>query len=176
VLVATEFVFRFLAIHPFQDGNGRIGRALFVLALLQADDPTLRDIAKLFSVDRQIERHKSLYYTVLQQTSGGIYRADPTAYRWEMLSLFFLKMLQESLNDVAILRAKYAALQRFSTSTLQVLACFRAAPEKRLRVTDIQAETGLVRRTVQNALTALKKAGFLQQQGAGAGTRYQLIF
>jgi Fic family protein len=31
ITVAIEFVFRFLAIHPFQGGNGRLGRGLFVL-------------------------------------------------------------------------------------------------------------------------------------------------
>ena len=43
LLVATEFVFRFLAIHPFYDGNGRLGRALFILALLQSVDKYLAE-------------------------------------------------------------------------------------------------------------------------------------
>jgi len=38
------------------------------------------------------------------------------------------------------------------------------------------AETGLVRRAVQNALVALLKAGLIQRLGAGRGTRYQFIF
>jgi len=35
IAVGSEFVFRFLACHPFQDDNGRTGRALFLLRLLQ---------------------------------------------------------------------------------------------------------------------------------------------
>ena len=62
LLVATEFVFRFLAIHPFQDGNGRIGRALFLIALMQGDDPALKQVVHFISIDRQIERNRPLYY------------------------------------------------------------------------------------------------------------------
>jgi len=61
VLVGVEFVFRFLAIHPFQDGNGRLGRALFILALLQADDKYLRETVPYLAVDRQIEKNKTPY-------------------------------------------------------------------------------------------------------------------
>jgi Fic family protein len=61
ILVATEFVFLFLAIHPFQDGNGRLGRALFLLALMQSDDSRLHQIVHYVSIDRQIERHRSMY-------------------------------------------------------------------------------------------------------------------
>lgn len=176
LLVATEFVFRFLAIHPFQDGNGRLGRALFLMALIQAGEPELKVLIRLISIDRQIERHRPLYYSVLQQTSGGEYRNDPSNYNLEPLAWFFLKMLAQSLNDITTLRKRFLALSRLSESASTVLRCFRLSPEKRLKPSDIIEETGIVRRTVQNSLNTLMKEGFIQRLGAGAGTRYQLIF
>jgi Fic family protein len=176
LLVATEFVFRFLAIHPFQDGNGRLGRALFLLALMQGDDAALSLVVRYLSVDRQIERHRPLYYSVLQQVSGGRFHGDPARYRLEPLAWFFLKMLENALADIALLRRRFAALQRLSESAVTVLACFRSAPERRLKVAELMAETGLVRRTVQNALASLTEAGMLHRLGAGAGTRYQIVF
>lgn len=176
LLVASEFVFRFLAIHPFQDGNGRLGRALFLLALMHADDPALQRTVRFISIDRQIERHRPLYYTTLQQVSDGTFRADPYDYQLEPLAWFFLKMLDQALGDIAVLRARYAALQRLSESATLILACFRSSPERRLTPADLIEETGLVRRTVQNALRALVEAGIIQRLGAGRGTRYQLIF
>lgn len=176
LLVASEFVFRFLAIHPFQDGNGRLGRALFLLALLHGDDPALERIVRFISIDRQIERHRPLYYTTLQQASNGAYQANSQDYRLEPLAWFFLKMTDHALGDVALLRERYAALQRLSESATRVLACFRSSPEQRLTPAEIMEETGLVRRTVQNSLRSLLGAGIIQRLGAGRGTRYQLIF
>jgi Fic family protein len=176
LLVATEFVFRFLAIHPFQDGNGRLGRALFLLALMQGDDLDFALVIRFISIDRQIERHRPLYYSVLHQASGGQFHEDPRRYHYDGLAAFFLKMLEHALADIAILRRRYAALQRLSESAVTVLACFRSTPERRLKVADLVTETGLVRRTVQNALVNLTDGGMLQRLGAGPATRYQLIF
>jgi len=176
LLVATEFVFRFLAIHPFQDGNGRLGRALFLLALMQGDDPDFSRVTRFISIDRQIERHRPLYYSVLHQASGGRFHEDSRLYRLEGLASFFLRMLRDALGDVALLRSRYAAVQRLPESAVAVLECFRSVPERRLKVADLVTETGLVRRTVQNALVSLTAAGLLQRLGAGPGTRYQLIF
>lgn len=176
LLVGCEFVFRFLAIHPFQDGNGRLGRALFLLALMHSDDAALQRSVHFISIDRQIERHRPLYYTTLQQASNGIYQADPQEYLLEPLAWFFLRMLEHALSDITLMRKRYAALQRLSESATRVLACFRSSPERRLTPADLMAETDLVRRTVQNALRALVDAGLIQRLGAGRGTRYQLIF
>jgi len=176
LLAATEFVFRFLAIHPFQDGNGRLGRGLFLMALLQSDDREISDMIKYISIDRQIERHRPVYYSILQQTSGGKYRQNSGEYNLEPLAFFFLKMFDEALSDVTILRQKYHALQKLSESASTILSSFKNAPEKRLQVSDLEQVTGLNRRTVQNSLQTLLKYGFIQKLGAGAGTRYQLIF
>ncbi|HUX78318.1 MAG TPA: Fic family protein [Alphaproteobacteria bacterium] len=176
ILVATEFVFRFLAIHPFQDGNGRIGRALFLLALMQGDDPALKQVVHFISIDRQIERNRPLYYSALQNVSGGHYRVNPEDYNLEPLAWFFLKMIQNALDDVTMLRQRYTAMIRLSEGANKVLACFKSSPEKRLSVSELVQETGLVRRSVQNALVNLVKAGFLQRLGIGPSSRYQLIF
>lgn len=176
LLVATEFVFRFLAIHPFQDGNGRLGRALFLLALLQGDDPEFTRVIRFISIDRQIERHRVLYYTALHQASGGQFRADADGYALEPLAWFFLRMLEAALADIAVMRRRFQAVQRLSPSASQVLTCFKSAPERRLKLADLVSETDLVRRTVQNALATLTEAGILQRLGAGPATRYQLVF
>ncbi len=176
LLVAAEFVFRFLAIHPFQDGNGRLGRVLFLLALMQSDDADMSRLIRFISIDRQIERHRSLYYNVLHQASDGMFQEDASRYALEPLAWFFLRMLEDALRNVALSRRRYAALRRLPESAVRVLACFRAAPEQRLRLAGLMRETGLVRRTVQNALVILTDSEILQRLGAGPATRYQLIF
>lgn len=176
ILVATEFVFRFLAIHPFQDGNGRIGRVLFLIALMQGEDPALKEVVRFISIDRQIERNRPIYYSALRNVSEGRYLADPQAYNLESLAWFFLKMIRSALDDVALLRQRYAAITRLSENALKVFACFKSSPEKRLAISDLMQETGLVRRTAQNALVSLVNAGFLQRLGVGPSSRYQIIF
>jgi Fic family protein len=176
LLVATEFVFRFLAIHPFQDGNGRIGRALFILSMVHSDDPYLSGIAPYLAIDRHIEQNSTLYYTVLHQCSEGKFNPDPGHYHMEPLAWFFVKIFKSSLDDIDFYRQRYEALQRFSESALTVLACFKSQPEKRLKVADIVRESGLPRRTVQYALKRLTGEKFLQLLGRGAGSRYQLMF
>jgi Fic family protein len=176
LLVASEFVFRFLAIHPFQDGNGRLGRALFLLALMHGDDPALQSIIRFISIDRQIERHRALYYTSLQHASNGHYKSNPKDYHLEPLAWFFLKMMDHALGDISVLRKRYKALKRLSESATRVLACFKLFPERRFTPAELIEDTGLVRRTVQNALRSLVDAEIIQRLGAGRGTRYQLIF
>jgi len=176
LLVATEFVFRFLAIHPFQDGNGRLGRALFILTLLQSDDKYLREITPFIAMDRHIEQNRSLYYTTLHQCSEGKFHDDPQKYKIESLAWFFAKTLRSSLFDIEVYRNRFAKLQKLSETGLTVLNCFKSSPEKRLKVSDIERDTSLPRRTIQYALQTLTKNAFIQKLGQGAGTRYQLIF
>ena len=176
VLVAVEFVFRFLAIHPFQDGNGRLGRGLFILALLQCDDKYLRETVPYLAIDRQIEKNKALYYKVLHQASNGQFHQDPTLYQYATLVRFFIKILAAALADVNIYRTRYANLQKLSATARNVLHCFKASPEKLLQVAELEKKTALPRRTIQYALKTLAEKGFLHRLGHGAGSRYQLIF
>ena len=59
--------FWFVSIHPFDDGNGRISRAIADMALSQADDSTLR----FFSISRQINKDKRKYNDILEHCQKG---------------------------------------------------------------------------------------------------------
>ena len=59
--------FWFVCIHPFDDGNGRIGRAIADMALSQADNSTMR----YFSMSRQINKEKRKYYDILERSQQG---------------------------------------------------------------------------------------------------------
>ena len=176
ILVAIEFIFRFLAIHPFQDGNGRLGRALFLLILLQSGDKYLEEIASYIALDRKIEQNKSQYYSVLHQCSDGKFKADSKLYKFDILVLFFLKLFEAAIADIDSYREKYENLQLLSESAVKVLECFKSNPERKLKVTHIEKTAELPRRTIQFALKTLTEKAFLQRLGKGAGSRYQLIF
>lgn len=174
--VACEFVFRFLAIHPFQDGNGRIGRALFLLTLLQSQSPHLSDLARYLAIDRQIERHKDEYYTVLNRCSGGKYISYPSKYKIEYFLSFMIKVVENSLADISIYRKRFQSIHDLSPAASDVYQCFGDFPEKRLSAQEICNETKLPRRTAVHSLSALSKLGLLQKFGKARGVRYRLIF
>jgi Fic family protein len=58
---------RFLTIHPYGDGNGRIGRAIADLALARHD----AEIAEYVSLSRQIRTERKSYYDALERAQRG---------------------------------------------------------------------------------------------------------
>ncbi|MEX1221783.1 MAG: Fic family protein [Idiomarina sp.] len=54
----------FVTIHPFEDGNGRITRALTDRALAQSDQNSIR----LFAMSEAILQHRNAYYDILERT------------------------------------------------------------------------------------------------------------
>ena len=67
VLRAGLAHFRLVTIHPFDDGNGRIARAITDLALARDEGSALR----LYSMSEQIRAEQSAYYEVLERTQRG---------------------------------------------------------------------------------------------------------
>ena len=59
--------FWFVSIHPFEDGNGRVSRAIADLALARADGSAMR----FYSMSTQIESEKKQFYLALQKTQKG---------------------------------------------------------------------------------------------------------
>jgi len=67
VLKAGIAHFWFVTIHPFEDGNGRIARAVCDMALARADNQTMR----FYSMSSQIEAEREHYYDQLEHQQRG---------------------------------------------------------------------------------------------------------
>lgn len=176
IAVASELVYRFLAIHPFQDGNGRLGRGLFLLSLLHSKSEIISFVSRYTAIDRYIEQHKEEYYLVLNRCSDGKFKQDPTEYNIQYFLKFMLKILRASINGITISQQKFRAERGLSESAAIVLKCFREHPEIRLTTAKIIEQTGLPRRTVIYALNSLQADSLIQKYGQGSSVRYQLTF
>ncbi|MEO6696777.1 MAG: Fic family protein [Gammaproteobacteria bacterium] len=166
LLVIALWVVVFLEIHPFQDGNGRLSRALTTLLLLQAGYAYV----PYSSLESVIEQNKEAYYLALRQTQGTIRAATPN---WQPWLLFFLRSLAE---QVRRLEKKVEHEKRVLASlpelSLQIVEFARE--HGRVTIGEAIKLTGASRNTLKQHFRALVERGHLNQHGGGRGVWYEL--
>jgi Fic family protein len=166
LIVISIFIVTFLAIHPFQDGNGRLSRILTTLLLLKSGYAYV-PYASLESV---IEQSKEGYYLALRQTQGTIQTDAPN---WQPWVTFFLKALltQKERLEVKIKREKII-LGDLPVLSVEILDIVRQ--HGRVTVADVLKVTGKSRPTIKDHFKSLKRTGYLEQHGKGRGVWYSL--
>jgi len=92
----------FVTIHPFEDGNGRITRAITDMQLARADGSEQR----FYSMSAQIEQEKRSYYDILEKTQKG--SLDITQWL-----LWFLECLDRSMDSTDQIVEKVQTKDRF---------------------------------------------------------------
>jgi Fic family protein len=104
---------QFESIHPFGDGNGRTGRIINILYLVQQQ---LLDIPVLY-LSRYIIKHKAMYYSLLQSVRDN--------NEWERWILFILKGIEETsvetirlVEDIKSLMLQFKILIRSKLSKI----------------------------------------------------------
>ena len=166
LLAVAIFIVTFLAIHPFEDGNGRLSRVLTTLLLLQAGYAYV----PYSSLESIIEQNKGSYYVALRQTQIAIRTENQS---WEPWLLFFLRSLHSQVTrlekKVEHEKIILAALPELS---LKILELTRA--RGRLTLQSAVELTGANRSTTKQHMQKLMDAGHLQRHGAGRGTWYAL--
>lgn len=143
---------QFETIHPFLDGNGRLGRMLIPLILVEAR--ILQEPLLYLSVF--FKQHRETYYSLLQQVriSGN----------WEAWLLFFADAIAATANQavstaqaltqlLAQDKARLAELGRLAGSARHILDALFAHPI--LNIATLSKTTGLTAATVGKALDAM---------------------
>lgn len=95
LIVIGTFVYEFLSIHPFQDGNGRLSRLLTTLLLLRSD----YQFVKYVSFENIIEERKSEYYKVLIEGQQNRYQENERIDSWLLFFFDCLLSLTERLEN-----------------------------------------------------------------------------
>lgn len=92
----------FVSIHPFDDGNGRIARAIADMQLARADEQPYR----FYSMSTQIRKNRKAYYDILEKTQKG----KLTVTAW---IIWYLKRLQEAIENSEEILHKILFKHRF---------------------------------------------------------------
>jgi Fic family protein len=93
---------RFESIHPFEDGNGRVGRAIVDLALAQY----ARRATRLHGLSSELERERDAYYAALNDAQRGT--GDVTAWLAWFLAAFERACRRSlSIVDESLVRARF---------------------------------------------------------------------
>ena len=166
LLVIALCIVVFLAIHPFQDGNGRLSRVLTTLLLLQAG----YGYVPYSSLESVIEQNKEAYYLALRQTQGTIRAEVPD---WQPWVAFFLRALREQVArlEKKVEREKLvlAALPELSLAIIEF-----AREHGRITISEAVMLTGANRNTLKQHFRSLVESGKLNQHGKGRGVWYGL--
>ena len=166
LLIVAIFIVKFLAIHPFQDGNGRLSRVLTTLMLLRVGYAYV-PYASLESV---VEENKAQYYNALRRTQKTL---DETP-DWEPWVGFFLRAMKKQKNileqRVEDEKEAQAVTKELHTLSEEILRLFES--KKRLTVSEIVGFTNANRNTIKVRLRELVKNGHLIQHGKARATWY----
>lgn len=167
LLVISFFVVRFLAIHPFQDGNGRLSRVLTTYLLLKMG---YRYVA-YSSLEAVIEREKPDYYRSLRQTQTTINDDEPN---WSAWVLFFLKSLKRQKDNLEVkIKRERLLLTQLPDMSRTILEVIRE--NGRITIGELVTITQYNRNTLGKHLESLVKKNQIQKNGVGKGTWYNLI-
>ncbi len=161
LIVTACFVYDFVSIHPFQDGNGRMSRLLTNLLLLQYGYNWIEYI----SFEHEIEKNKKNYYRSLRDCQSQRPNEEVTA--WIDFFLSSLINLQEKLNKKL---EKLGVETELSPKEKNVLSYITS--NSGAKVGEISRKLDIPISTMKRIINKLLSNNLIKKYGKGAGTNY----
>lgn len=163
----------FESVHPFEDGNGRIGRALAEKALRQGVEQPI-----LISLSQVIEEDRNLYYEQLKQAQRTL-QVD----RWLLYFAEVVLKAQEKVEELiefSLLKTRFfdTYSQELNERELKALNCMlEEGPggfEGGMNAKKYMSMTGASKATATRDLQHLRDLGIFIPEGGGRSVRYQI--
>ena len=163
VAIAT-YVFEFLCVHPFRDGNGRVSRLLTTLLLERHGFSLCRYV----SLERLIEESKEEYYAVLERCSQGWHEGANEIIPWLN---YLLGVIRRGYEELA---RQVESAEDIGKSELVRQAVMRQPVQ--FTLADIQANCPSVSvQLVKKVLAQLKAEKKVSLSGKGRGARWRVV-
>jgi len=165
LLLAATFVFDFLCIHPFRDGNGRVSRLITTL-LLQSHG---FQVARYISLERLVEESKEDYYRVLGECSRDWHKGRNEILPWWNYVLGIVRSAYQELETEVT-----SAPARPAKGDMVRRAVFEQAGD--FTLADLSAQLPSASpQLIKKVLGELKRKGRVRLAGRGRGATWNLI-
>jgi Fic family protein len=177
VIRAAVAHFWFVTIHPFEDGNGRIARALTDLALAQDDMQRVR----YYSLSTQISAEREGYYDILEKSQKG--SCDITEWLVWFLGCFVRAIrssekIQDGVFSKSDFWRRYARESLTERQKKVINRLLDQGPrgfEGGMTTQKYASMAHCSRATAFRELDQLTELGMLRREGQGRAVRYELI-
>lgn len=165
ILLTALFVYEFLSIHPYQDGNGRLSRLLTTLLLIQNGYQFIQYV----SFENIIEIKKDEYYRALMNGQQNRNTSNENIETWV---LFFLDCIIELIRR---LEEKYKIYNQLDKGLNQrqkdILQTIKIS--KSCQIGDLEVQLNAYsRNTIKKDVVVLLSEGLILKMGAGRSVRY----
>lgn len=162
LILISIFIYDFLSIHPFNDGNGRMSRLLTTLLLYKEG----YYVGKYISLDDKIFNIKDLYYDALFDSQRGWYEGsnDYTPFIKHILSIIEMAY-HDFENRVKLISNKLSAYEMVESAIKQKLGKVTKADVAELC-------PSLSISAIEKVIAKMVEEGKLEKQGLGKTTYY----
>lgn len=167
LVLIGAYVFDFLAIHPFRDGNGRMARLLTLLLLYQSG----YEVGRYVSLERLVNSAREGYYDSLHAAGIGWHEDQHTIWPWlEYLLGILVAAYRDFEERVGLLGdsrgTKTAAIERF----------IRERISDEFTIADVRdASLGASDSLIGKVLARLRDEGIIESLGTGRSARWRRV-
>ena len=163
LIKVASFVYDFLSVHPFQDGNGRLSRLISTLLLLQNGYRWIQYV----SFEHEIENRKNEYYQVLRSCQAQRPNEDVTDW-----ILFFLNCLSNIQSQLMEKLQKSGLETQLLPKEKSIYTIIQNHPN--IQSGEIAAKLSIPAPTVKRILSELLKKGLIEKLGNGRNVSYTI--
>jgi len=166
LIIIGNFIFEFLSIHPFQDGNGRTSRVLTNLLLLKSG----YEYMPYVSHEKLVEDNKNEYYIALNKSQKTWKTEHENISPW---LLFFLNILLKQTQIAIGLLSKESIEHLLSEKQLAVWNYMNE--HEIITPKNLRNDLKIVGPTVAQILNKLLEMKKIERIGKGRATRYKVV-